>query len=248
MRIFDCEAYLPNSGNPYLCGDSFEPADLIRLVDEVDTEAVLTIPAPEAPLEGSGWEQTNNRTLKRAMDEYPGRLLGCCVVRPADGQAAVDEFVLTVKEWGFSGLKYAPGLEGTAADLAKAAEEMDVPVTIHTNGTAEFYERIAALARRHPRLEMVLEHMGYRFNVDLAIDLARRFGNVHLAPTVTAAAEPLAVRKAVDEVGAERVVFGSNAPWVVPALGVEGIRSLGLGEAAEELIFRENFRRIYRLG
>ena len=39
MRIYDCEAYLPNSGNPYLCGDSFEPADLIRLVDEVDTKA-----------------------------------------------------------------------------------------------------------------------------------------------------------------------------------------------------------------
>ena len=132
--------------------------------------------------------------------------------------------------------------------IYEAAEDLEVPVTIHTNGSAETYERIAALARRHPRLVMVLEHMGYRFHVDLAVDLARRFGNVHLAPTVTAAAEPGAVRKAIEEVGAERVVFGSNAPWVVPTLGVEGIRSLGLGAAAEELIFRGNFRRIYRLG
>jgi hypothetical protein len=48
VKIFDCEAYLPNSGNPYLCGDSFEAANLIHMLDDVDTEAVLTIPAPEA--------------------------------------------------------------------------------------------------------------------------------------------------------------------------------------------------------
>ncbi len=97
MKICDCEAYLPNSGNPYLCGDSFEPADLIRLVDEVDTEAVLTIPAPEAPLEGSGWEPTNNQTMKRAIDEYPDKILGCCVVSPARGDAAVLEFEMSTE-------------------------------------------------------------------------------------------------------------------------------------------------------
>ena len=48
VKIFDREAYLPNSGNPYLCGDSFEAANLIHMLDDVDTEAVLTIPAPEA--------------------------------------------------------------------------------------------------------------------------------------------------------------------------------------------------------
>ncbi|MBD05769.1 MAG: hypothetical protein CME24_15625 [Gemmatimonadetes bacterium] len=247
MKIFDCEAYLPNSGNPYLCGDSFEAADLIRMLDEVDTEAVLTIPAPEAPLEGSGWEQTNNRTMHTAMAEYPGKILGCCVVNPADGDAAVDEFEKTVKEWGFSGLKYSPGLEGTAADLAKAAAEMEIPVTIHTNGSVDAYERIAGLAKRHPELVMVLEHMGYRFHVDLAIDLARRFENIYLAPTVTAAAEPMVVKKAVEEVGAERMVFGSNAPWAAPVFGVEAIRRLRLGDAQEHLIFRGNFQRIYRL-
>ncbi len=247
MKIFDCEAYLPNSGNPYLCGDSFEPADLIRMLDDVDTEAVLTIPAPEAPLEGSGWEQTNNETLKRAMDEYPGKILGCCVVRPSDGDAAVEEFEKTVKEWGFSGLKYSAGLEGTAADLAKAADEMGIPVTIHTNGTPETYENIARLAQRHPNLVMVLEHMGYRFHMDLAIDLARRFRSIYLAPTVTAAAEPMTVKKAVQEIGAERMVFGSNAPWATPIFGVEAIRRLGFSEAEESLIFRENFQRIYNL-
>ena len=43
------------------------------------------------------------------------------------------------------------------------------------------------------------------------------------------------------------MVFGSNAPWATPALGVEGIRRRGLSAAEERLIFRENFQRIYKL-
>ena len=48
-------------------------------------------------------------------------------------------------------------------------------------------------------------------------------------------------------VGAERMVFGSNAPWAAPVFGVEAIRRLRLGDAQEHLIFRGNFQRIYRL-
>lgn len=246
MKIYDCEAYLPNSGNPYLCGDSFEPADLIRLVDAVDTAAVMTIPAPEAPLPGSGWEQTNNRTLKRAMEEYP-QLLGCCVVDPSQGRAAVEEFKTTVTEWGFKGLKYSPGLSSTADELARTAVELGVPVTIHTNGSAELYSTIAALAKRYPELVMIMEHMGYRYHVDLAIEVTKQHPNLYLAPTVVAAAEPMAAKRAVQEVGAERVLFGSNAPWATPYYGVEGIKRLRLSKEEEELIFAENFRRIYRV-
>ena len=56
--IYCCESYLPNSGNPYLCGDQFEPADLVAMLDEAGIQAAMTIPAPEAPL--PGWAPTNN--------------------------------------------------------------------------------------------------------------------------------------------------------------------------------------------
>ena len=48
--IYCCESYLPNSGNPYLCGDTFEPADLVRMLDEAGIEAAMTNPPPEAPI------------------------------------------------------------------------------------------------------------------------------------------------------------------------------------------------------
>jgi predicted TIM-barrel fold metal-dependent hydrolase len=103
------------------------------------------------------------------------------------------------------------------------------------------------MATTYPRLPIIMEHMGYRHAVDLAIEVARRHPNVYLGTTIPAASEPYLVRKAVQEAGAEKVVFGSNAPFALADLGVAGVRRLKLGKADEELVFSGNFRRIYRL-
>ena len=239
-----CESYLPDSGNPYLCGGTFEPSDLVALFREAGIDRALTIPAPEAPL--PGWEPTTNRTLKEAMDVHP-ELLGCCHVDLQRGAAAVDEFEMTVRDWGFKGLKLSTSPSDTVDKLAEAAAGLGVPVTIHTNGSPPTYDRIAGLAANHPGLVIVMEHMGYRYHIDLAVGLAKRLSNVYLGSTVVAAAEPLAVKLAIKEVGAEKMLFGSNAPWAIPRYGVLGIRHLRLGRQDEDLVLGGNFARIYGL-
>ncbi len=243
--IYCCESYLPNSGNPYLCGDTFEPADLVRMLDEAGIEATMTIPAPETPL--PGWPQTDNETLKEAMDRHPSRLLGCCYVDPRRGRDAVTEFRRTVTAWGFKGLKLTMVPSDTADALAKAAADLSVPVTIHTNGSADLYPGIADLAKRYPSLPIVMEHMGYRYHVDMALEIARLHPNLYLGTTVVAATEPVVVKQVIQAVGVERVLFGGNAPWAIPYYGVAGIRRIGLSRADEELVFSGNFRRIYRM-
>ena len=72
------------------------------------------------------------------------------------------------------------------------------------------------------------------------------FGRVPSLRAV-AAAEPFRVRMAVDALGPERVIFGSNSPTSIPAMNAEGVRRLELGQEAEALIFHENARRVLRL-
>jgi predicted TIM-barrel fold metal-dependent hydrolase len=103
------------------------------------------------------------------------------------------------------------------------------------------------MAAKFPALPIIMEHMGYRYAMDLAIEVARSHKNVYLGTTIPAASEPYLVRKAVQEAGADKVVFGSNAPFALADLGVEGVRRLKLAKADEELVFSGNFRRIYRL-
>ena len=138
-------------------------------------------------------------------------------------------------------------------DLVAAADEMGIPVTIHTGGeswapqTKTFYAKIEEMAIKYPKLPIIMEHMGYRYAVDLAIELAKKYPNLYLGTTIPPACEPIYVKKAVREVGAEKVVFGSNSPFALATLGVEGIRRLKLGKEDERLVFSGNFERIYRL-
>ena len=239
--IYCCESYLTLTGNPYLVGRPGGADELVKIFDEAGITAAMTLL--------SGADAVDNRTLWEATKKHPTRIFGMCLVRPNRGQAAVDEFRMAVKEWGFKGLKH--GVESD--ELVRAAAEMGVPVTIHTGGeswnpqTKTFYEKIAQMASKYPGLPIIMEHMGYRHAVDLAIEVARRHANVYLGTTILAAAEPWLVRKAVQEAGAEKVVFGSNAPFALADLGVQGVRRLKLGKADEELVFSGNFRRIYRL-
>ncbi|MEO0249034.1 MAG: amidohydrolase family protein [candidate division WOR-3 bacterium] len=237
--IYCCESYLALTGNPYLVGRSGGADELVRLLDDAGIQAAMTLV--------SGADAATNRTVKEAMDKYPERIFGMCLVNPQRGKEAVDEFVMTVTEWGFRGLKHSAEID----DIVRAAAEMGIPVTIHTGGeswnprTKAFYGKIAEMAKTFPDLPIIMEHMGYRYSIDLAIEITKQHPNLYLGTTIPAAAEPIVVKQAIQEVGAEKVVFGSNAPFALPDLGVEGIRRLKLSKEEEALVLAENFRKIY---
>lgn len=240
--IYCCESYLAVSGNPYLVGKPGGADELVRMFDRAGITAAMTL--------SSGADAADNRTVWEAMKKHPSRIFGMYVNSSRlPMQAAVEDFRKAVTEWGFRGLKHGADLD----DLVEAAAELNAPVTIHTGGeswnpqTRTFYEKIAEMAKKYPKLPIILEHMGYRHAVDLATAVVQHYPNLYLGTTIPAAAEPILVKKAIHDVGAEKVVFGSNAPFAIPYLGVEGIRRLKLGERDEPLVFSGNFERIYRL-
>ena len=58
---------------------------------------------------------------------------------------------------------------------------------------------------------------------------------------------PLAMRFGYDFMGADRLLFGSDHPWVDPKLIVEALKSLKLPQADEDRIFGGNAKRLFRL-
>ena len=79
----------------------------------------------------------------------------------------------------------------------------------------------------------------------LAVLAAARCPNIYLA--TTAVFEPHFIQMAIKRVGVERVIFGSNAPMVIPRLQLEVIRALKLSAADEELICGRTAARLYKL-
>ena len=75
---------------------------------------------------------------------------------------------------------------------------------------------------------------------------ARDNPNVYLGTTI-AAFEPITVARAVDALGPERVVYGSNWPNLYSDLAVQALRRYGFDAKAEALILGGNLARILRL-
>jgi predicted TIM-barrel fold metal-dependent hydrolase len=126
------------------------------------------------------------------------------------------------------------------------ARELGLVVNVHSGSEISHPLGIGALARRFPEVPFLMDHMGYREWTADAIEVARDNPNVYLGTTI-AAFEPSTVARAVDALGPERVVYGSNWPTHYSDLAVESLRRYGFSSAALELILGNNLARILGL-
>jgi predicted TIM-barrel fold metal-dependent hydrolase len=195
-----------------------------------------------------------NADMAQALQGFPEPefFILCCTLNPQFGSETVAELERCVSEWGMRGLKLMPTLHGypilsgVVSPVLDKARELGVVVNIHSGSFNADPLQIAVVARRYPELPFIMDHMGYRYNLQDAIVAAQECPNIYLSTTLVSPAEPLCVRGAFDEVGPERIVFGSNGPGFVD-MAIEGIRRLELGHAAEELILGGNAAKVYGL-
>jgi uncharacterized protein (TIGR03086 family) len=100
----------------------------------------------------------------------------------------------------------APGLDPVLA----VAAEVGVPVTVHTAPGPSDPDLVRRLAERFPQVPFVLYHtfLGHPEGRRRAARHAQRLPNLHLETSWCRSEE---VRLLIDEVGADRVLFGSDA-------------------------------------
>ena len=135
--------------------------------------------------------------------------------------------------------------------MMKRAQELNIPILYHAwykafdQGAGESTPaEVADLARRFPKVTIVMAHLtgdGERGVLDI-VDCP----NV-LIDTSGGQPEAALVEYAVEKLGAERVIYGSD--WPIRDFGTQVGRVLGAALRPEEhaLILRENARRILRL-
>ncbi|MGQ9494508.1 MAG: amidohydrolase family protein [Anaerolineae bacterium] len=241
--IIDCEVY--NVTKP-LAGKSFGLPGLLQLAREAGVDRTVLMP--------DGGIRPDNHGLAEMVTASPEareHFVLCAWLNPHFGEEAVRELEIAVKEWGFRGLKLMPTHHNFRAvsqvpyPLMRKAEELKIPVSIHSGTFFCYPLEIMVLADAFPNVPVIMDHMGYRYYVAEAIAAARRATNVYLA--TTAVMEPHWIRQAVRELGAERVLFGSNAPHVWPTTQLLVIHQAELTEAEEKQILGENAARLYHL-
>jgi len=155
-----------------------------------------------------------NDELAAFVGAHPDRLVGFGTVhmrRP--GAVAETERMLTTL--GLKGMKLHPWLQGFSMHepgldaICEVLVAHDAILLSH-DGTPPYSTpaQIAALARRHPRLPVVLGHGGLHDLWREALALTQETPNLFLCICGT---PPYAARRILAEAPAERVLFGSDA-------------------------------------
>jgi len=140
----------------------------------------------------------------------------------------------------------APPLGAAVRALMDLARELHIPVNIHSTGNNGDPLEIGAIAHRYPDVPIIMDHMGYRNDARAAIAAAEDNPNIFLGTTI-ASFEPGYVGAAMQIVGPERIIFGSNLPSCYPDLALESLRRGNFGADAESLIFGGNLARMLNI-
>jgi len=189
---------------------------------------------------------TTKRSIEMAEDavrRFPDRLIPYVYALPSYQRPVCDELEEAIGQRRFRGIKIHLG-ECTVADyvidpVMELAGRHGVPCLVDFVGR---YGAAESLATRFPQTNLIVCHLGQYLCtnaqvMDRFIGLAERCPNVYL--DISGVVMLHKVQDAVQRVGSERVIWGTDGPHKTPdttnfaRLSLDSVRVLNLGKRAE---------------
>jgi predicted TIM-barrel fold metal-dependent hydrolase len=185
-----------------------------------------------------------NRAVARIVASRPGRFYGFAFVHPQRDRGRVFEMVKeAVRRYRFSGIKVHRYDGRITREICEVARAFSLPVLYDVMGEVSVVE---LLSREYPDVNFIIPHLGsfaddWRAQLFM-IDHLVRHPNIY---TDTAGIRRFdLLQEAVQRAGAKKILFGSDGPWLHPAVELVKIRVLNLPPYEEELILGGNFLRL----
>jgi hypothetical protein len=187
-----------------------------------------------------------NDQVLEAIDQHPGRIYGYCCINPNYPEAVSNELERCFQSSSMRGIKLHPELHddypldgpgyGPVWEFANAR---GIPVLVHSYFAGDPLQVFAEIAEKYQAAQLLLGHSGLDLGVPKVIELVRRVPNVFLDLTGPATWDGL-VEFLTTAVGADRIVFGSDIPFVNAALQLGGCAFARISDEARRLILGEN--------
>ena len=158
----------------------------------------------------------------------------------AKGLRLIGELVPYYHGWNdFKNTNYFDELDVLLAE----AEKLGMVFSFHTDWSWELEPLLAA----HPNLPFVAAHPGEKESVARHIERMRRFDNYHLDISGTGILRLGMLEHMVSQVGADRILFGTDYPISNHDLYVHCVRTARISDGDKEKIFHRNAERLLGL-
>lgn len=217
------------------------PGRILKLMKEAGIDKTIIMPYSDDP---SLLQYTRD-----CFEKFPDKLIGYARLDPSMGEKAVELLRKSVRDWGFRGLKLHPvgnlihPAHPSSLSLIREAARLKVPTLFHCGDedlTLPF--QIAAAAEKVPEATIILGHMGGYFHTRDAILAAKKHKNIYLE--TSAMPYPEEITRAVNILGAERILFASDGPGCPPDLELKKVKLADLNPEDEKMVLGRNIERI----
>ena len=185
-----------------------------------------------------------NAQLARLIQRYPQRLIGFAFVHCARDAGRIHAMTeQAVREWNFRGIKIHAADAPASREVCEAARRFRVPLLVDIGG---YTPPIEMMASQYPDVSFIIPHLG-SFNDDWraqqqVVDQLVRWPNVYADTSGVRRFDYLV--QATRRAGPNKLLFGSDGPWLHPAVELHKIKLLGLPKTEEELITGHNVLRL----
>jgi predicted TIM-barrel fold metal-dependent hydrolase len=197
-----------------------------------------------------------NDRIADTVSRHRDRFAGFARVDPWQGMAALAELRRGIETLGLIGLFLHPFEEQFAANdertfpLLEYLDDHGLPLMI-AGGYPVFSHpsQIGDLASQFPNLTIIATHGG-QINISgllLADALRTMRANPNVIMETSGIYREDFIEDTVAEIGADRVVWGSNAPYMDQGFETLRVRRAHLDDDVKRKIGRENIRRVCRL-
>lgn len=245
--ILDCHAHIGGDAQDFTIRDN-TPEKILEVMDRmgIDQICISSMTAIWGDV-----ERGNEETMA-VVGRYPNRFLGYVVVNPRYPGSLLTELERYrnvpgmqmvklhpfVHDYPVTGRKYQPVWE--------YCQERDVIVLSHTQGADRNCSPLMfdTVARTFPRVTILLGHMGVTHQgLDEALEVAAQHDNLYL--DITSSFSPFgSIERCVREVGADRVLFGSDIPFFEQAVNFGRVAYARISDADKEKIFGLNMKQL----
>ena len=188
--------------------------------------------------------QAANRSLARIIHAGAGRFLGFAMVHPERDAGRVAQLIDTaVNAYGFRGIKVHRHDARISREICDTAQAHGLPILYDVMGDTA---QIELLTAEYPDVRFIIPHLGsfaddWQAHLCL-IDQLVRHPNVYADTSGVRRFDYLV--QAVRRAGPEKLIFGSDGPFLHPGLELAKVRALGLTPAAERMVTGGTITRI----
>ncbi|RLF16952.1 MAG: hypothetical protein DRJ66_02030 [Thermoprotei archaeon] len=217
---------------------------ILKLEEKAGVDKVVVFPVHYPP---DKYPEAN-KEVANAATRYPDKIIPFAKVAASHPEAH-EHLLEAVEQYGVKGLKLHATEGFPTREIMNILLDHGLPLIIHTDDSKGPFQ-LVPLIRAYPDVTIIIAHLGsYIFNYYhqlQAIYLASRYDNVYLDTSVGSSLHRNLVR-AIEEAGAEKILFGSDAPEFHPAVERRKIEILDISDKEKRMILGENIRRILKI-